>query len=523
MISATRNWFKRNRTNFAIGAGVLGAGYLATQYVLSKITEARHRMSDERIAKENLRRRFSQNQEDCTFTVLAILPTATENILQALPVEATLAELQRQKAERLAKSVNSVTESDATSAVPSIAAETQTDGEGKSIGGESFVHASQIEASTASVETPETATSTQPKKSKLQLWDDVKISSITRAFTLIYTLSLLTLLTRIQLNLLGRRTYLASVVSLASPPSSAAPINLENHDDDMEHSYGNDFETNRKYLSFSWWLLHRGCREILNKVQTAVKETFSTVSPREDLTLAKLSQLTLEVRRKVEGSTEEERRSNKWLPYLLPSPGQEGYVLQESGMAGPVESSPSTRPTDAPSLRRLLDETSDLIDSPPFTHVLTLLLDAGFSHLIDNKLAHLAYKLPPVSASLARIQEIINPEDAKAKVANSLAVFCRQAHSIGAGDSNEYLTKIEEVKDLEAFAAVVYSSHFEFEAISHDVVQQAASLTGVQDSYVDLGISRPPTAEGEQAELEKKVVEFEEAWGKALNKEDGIA
>lgn len=52
MIQATRRWFRRNRTNFAIGAGVLGAGYVAGQYVLGKLGEARQRMSDERIAKE---------------------------------------------------------------------------------------------------------------------------------------------------------------------------------------------------------------------------------------------------------------------------------------------------------------------------------------------------------------------------------------------------------------------------------------------------------------------------------------
>lgn len=110
--------------------------------------------------------------------MLAILPTATENILQALPVEATLAELQRQKAERLARSVNSLVESDAVSAVPSLT--TQGDSaelDGTSVGGESFVHASQIEVPpTAVTETSETTSPSQPKKTKLQLWNEVKIS-----------------------------------------------------------------------------------------------------------------------------------------------------------------------------------------------------------------------------------------------------------------------------------------------------------------------------------------------------------
>jgi peroxin-3 len=52
MFSATRRWFKRNRTPIAIGLGVLGAGYVVTQYVLTKIHDARERMSSDRIAKE---------------------------------------------------------------------------------------------------------------------------------------------------------------------------------------------------------------------------------------------------------------------------------------------------------------------------------------------------------------------------------------------------------------------------------------------------------------------------------------
>ena len=308
--------------------------------------------------------------------------------------------------------------------------------------------------------------------------------------TLLYTLSLLTLLTRIQLNLLGRRTYLSSVVSLASPPnpSQSTHISLENNDDDNYDSvYGNDFETNRKYLTFSWWLLHKGSKEIVDKVSAAVKEVFGPVSPREDITLERLSELILEVRKKVEGATESERREHRWLSYMLP-PRDQDFVLSESGIdamsASPAPQEISQDPMHAAnsassnaSLRRLLDETSDLIDSPTFTHVFTQVLNATFSHLIDYRVATEAFKIsPPAPDSLSRITEI---SDKKCKFAQTLAVFCRQAHSIAAGSSepddlavaesvgsqvNEYLAAIDQVKDLEAFAAVIYSSNFEFEA-----------------------------------------------------------
>src|SRR6202000_279028 len=104
-------------------------------------------------------------------------------------------------------------------------------------------------------------------------------------------------------------------VSLASPQRASEKIQLENRDDDgFEQTYGNDFETNRKYLSFSWWLLHRGCKDIMDKVVSTVKDVFGQVNPREDITLARLSELTLEVRRRIEGATEEDRRYRRHSP-----------------------------------------------------------------------------------------------------------------------------------------------------------------------------------------------------------------
>ncbi|KAF2819236.1 peroxisomal membrane protein [Ophiobolus disseminans] len=516
MIQGTRRWFRRNRTNFAIGGAVLGAGYLAGQYVLGKISEARQRMGEERVAKENLRRRFEQNQEDCTFTVLAILPTATENILDAIPVEQVLEELQRQKAERLARSVGP--SEIGTSAAPSVADTADDDGGSSSIQTDGYVHASQVaiegESVTGGAEGSQTASDEKKsKKTKAQLWSEMKIGSITRAFTLIYTLCLLTLLTRIQLNLLGRRNYLASVVSLAAPQpaNEGSRINLENNDDDnFEQAYGNDFETNRRYLSLSWWLLHRGCIDLIDRVRGAVKEVFGLLNPREEITLEKLSELTLEVRKRVEGATEEERRTCKWLPFLLPPPSQESAVLHASGMSS------SSSPTTTSSLRRLIDETSDLIDSPSFTHVLTLLLDAAFSHLVDTKISHLSYKIPLVSEDSARVQEIVGGDGVKAKVANSLAVFCRQAHGIGAGANNEYLERVEQVRHLEAFAAVVYSSNFEYESPVGEGTEGVAVQTG---EGVEGGLGE---GDVDVKEVEsKKDDPFESAWGKALAKEDG--
>lgn len=281
------------------------------------------------------------------------------------------------------------------------------------------------------------------------------------------------MLTRIQLNLLGRRSYLSSVVSLATG-SPQATINLENNDDDNpQPSYGSDFEINRRYLTFSWWLLNRGWADIMQRVEGAVRQVFGHLSPRDTLTLETFSALTTQCRQLIEGTQPGGPAGTNWLPYLLPPADMEDLVLRESGVLDdaaptavtdnnpPPSPSPTTTSTTT-SLRRLLDETADLIESPPFAHVLTLLLDAGFAHLLDQKVVAGAFETPAPSTALQQQQQQQPPSRA-VLLPKILSVLTRQAHAIGNGMPNEYLREMEAVRDLEGFAAVVYSSNWESE------------------------------------------------------------
>ena len=309
------------------------------------------------------------------------------------------------------------------------------------------------------------------------------------------------------------------MVSLATGGVEQSTISLENNDDDNpDQAYGNDFETNRRYLTFSWWLLHRGWRKVMLKVEAAVKDVFSTLSPRDDVTMQKFSELTLEVRKRVEGATESDRQATRWLQYLLPPKEQEEFVLKESGMMT-EDDSPSTSSGPTP-LRRLLDETSDLIDSPPFSYVLTKLLDAGFSTLVDQKISQQAFKIPSIpevpDLGGPRITEVFDAKSVKLPIV--LAILTRQAHSIGNGVPNEYLQSMEQVRDLEAFAAVVYSSNWESEispmneeggtifvakeepAGPEIIPAQVEETIPGQESVVDVGAKSS----------------FESAWGKAV-------
>ncbi|KAH6636168.1 Peroxin-3 [Chaetomium tenue] len=541
MFAATGRWFKRNRTPIAIGMGVVGAGYVVTNYVLGKLRDARERMSSDRIAKENLRRRFEQNQEDCTFTILALLPTATTNIIEALDTEKITYEIQQMKGSATAR-----TRSIGSTSPPSMSETNATDDDGRSIitvsaQSEGGMHTTQISVATPSstavseggaADTPQTLmvppmVPPKPRKTKRQLWDELTISSITRAYTLLYTLSLLTMLTRIQLNLLGRRSYLSSVVSLATGGNGTpGTISLENNDDDSsDQAYGTDFDVNRRYLAFSWWLLNRGCVDVMQRVEGAVRKVYGHLSPRDTVTLDTFAKLSHDVRRLIEGSAPTKGAGTAWLPYLFPPLSLEAFVLQESGVLVPPEAGnpprgqpnltpvPPASPSSAASLRRLLDETADLIESPHFAHVHTQLLDAGFAALLEHKLVEGVFDSATLGADpLGGAGTVVSRAVLLPKI---LSVLTRQAHAIGRGMPNEYLQAMEAVPDLEGFAAVVYSSNWQAEIVPED--DRAAGVgigvgvdAGAADSASSVstkvaGSPPPPPPPGPKAlPLEKK-------------------
>lgn len=313
------------------------------------------------------------------------------------------------------------------------------------------------------------------------------------------------------------------MVSLATGGMEQSTISLENNDDDNpDQAYGNDFETNRRYLTFSWWLLHRGWKDVMLKVEDAVKEVFGSLSPRDDVTMQKFSELTLDVRRRVEGATESDRQASRWLQYLLPPREQENFVLEESGMISAPPAIGLSPTSGVTPLRRLLDETSDLIDSPPFSHVLTMLLDAGFSTLVDQKISQQAFKVPPAAdvpdLDEPRVTEITDPKPVKLPII--LAILMRQAHSIGNGVPNEYLQSMEQVRDLEAFAAVVYSSNWESE-ISPTNIDGTAPFTQkdgpARPEIVPAKLAMDEGILGQERTVDVRTASsFESAWGKAV-------
>ncbi|BFZ57308.1 peroxin [Savitreella phatthalungensis] len=443
-----KDFLRRHRRKLiaftAVGAGL----YYAYQYAASKLREVTDRASDERTAKENLKRRFRQNQQDATLNVMGFLPELADRILDALKVEAITAQLK------------SVGRSNA-SGISGLAGEDDT---ASMRSGFSEITHSQLAASGM-------AGGGGDRKSKLELWNEVKITSLTRIFSLYYAIALLVLLTRVQLNLIGREAYVASVMSIvvdksaaeAAAASGGASSNsggitsylpasasayfglgqndlnprIQLRDESEEYRMTFDSPLNRQYMTYVWYLLNRGWVPLVARVRSAVEQVFGRLEVREEVTLAQIRLLTSRVRSIVEFNAAGDDHHD-WLPYLLPlqDTDDELEVLIEGGaFEDPSDSSdaedfsdddnnnhPHTHPRSSEPVRRevsselrsLLAETRSELGSQEAALLISRSLDAALHGLIE-----------------VRLREVFDGRD-RNRVAKMLPVVTREAHLVAA-------------------------------------------------------------------------------------------
>ncbi|KAF9923233.1 peroxin [Linnemannia zychae] len=537
MLSAIQGFANRHRKGLIITAGLTGGVYMMGKYAKSKLVEFHEKSASERTAKENMKRRFEQNQQDCVFTVLSLLPTLGDQLLHELNVEMITAKLQQTRSQRstpaptpdssmiLPPKSEQDDKTDKQEDVKSVATEEQgpttnkedetessskdnhtamtadtTDGHLKEdstesssnseSSGESSNHSTQpsstvseadkneykaiVQDDAVKVESQEAPVATiepQPivkdeatvaieRKTKLELWNELKIMSFTRTVTALYSLTFLTLLTQVQLNLLGRFTYVSSVIALSNTTDASYRVESPATKGSLSSTAGQlDFQTEKKYLTFSYWLLHEGWRRWSEKVRDVVEDTVGSISLKKTFTAKEFSDLLGEIRSRLEYTLDKEgdRIPVNMREYMLPDETSDEREVLRAGGVDEFDL------VVDPVLRNLLDETRDFIDSEDFATVLSSTLATTFARFnlaLQPTFNPFLLAPPQTNSSSGIIAEIEDDEDVDRAVplASLLPVVTRQVHLIINGVPNEYVESLAMVKDLQAFSAIVYSS-----------------------------------------------------------------
>lgn len=118
---------------------------------------------------------------------------------------------------------------------------------------------------------------------------DESPTAFTRTLTVLYSITLLSLFSHIQITLLGRNKYLQSIIALAHDERRQGIRDagrsllgllfggdpaLDFPEDDVMALDPVLEPTERKYLTLTWWLLHVGWRDVGERVRRAVEEVF---------------------------------------------------------------------------------------------------------------------------------------------------------------------------------------------------------------------------------------------------------
>ncbi|KAK9470110.1 Peroxin-3 [Dipodascopsis tothii] len=428
------SFVSRHRRKLYAVTGAVAVSYVAYSFLKSKLSDLQGQLVSDRTNKEKLRRRFAKNQADAELTIMALLPALCEHLERTFPVDETTRDLQSRR---------------------NVTATASTDTE-------------SVSSSTYTL-----LESTERKKTKKELWDDLKIQSLCRTVTLAYGLVLLTFFTRLQLNVLGRAAYVESVAQTLDGGAGGPQA---------EAQAARTLKVSEHYLNFSAWFLNWGVDRLCARVEEAVRDVFGTIQPRTELEADELAAALGAVygHLDVVGNAAE---------FLLPTDADDVAVVMR--LVPAVGDADLDVAADDPALRALLDETADLLESPQARRTLAGMTAAAFG-LLDDALQRDFYftvpasstEVPPpparpvpagpeagsenasaagqdASAAVQSASPTASASAGRAKLASILAGVGRQAGQLALADQdlNLYFKAISEVPELAAFCAVVYSNY----------------------------------------------------------------
>lgn len=457
---------QRHRGKILTSVGILAtlftAGSVCVYLVKRWLYQQQLKITEQHFIREQIRRRFTQTQEDTLYALYELIPVFAMVLAKKLDLEELLIALRDKKLSKATGDRGKLPENDALSSG----------------------------ISTTVTEVENSSTSLAPKvqekiqKTKAELWNELKTKSLVKMVTVSYTISSLLLLTRLQLNILTRREYLETAIKVAVEKESGktegkslanwvwglwkSDVNgdgtraepLVEETKPKNPASKNSYINEQAFLSLSWWLLNRGWLEFQTIVEESVNKEFSELNPRDTLTLKEFSDKLTHVFRhtneklllsSVTGADEDSILRN----ILLPSPSLEDFVLQQTLDPEAL----NILGEDRTILGQLIHETTKCIESTVSSIVLESLINESFQYIMEQVETSVGKKK---SSKTEEAQPSEEPSDKKYQVA-VYAISCKDCcneilKSGVVSMDNEFLARLDSVVILDDLSASVYSN-----------------------------------------------------------------
>lgn len=378
IFSTLSGFFNRNKRRILLASTIgISTYYIINYFIIKKFRKFQDSLRQELFIKEQIKRRFIQTQNDCYYTLIALLPVLVNPIINNSPTELIT------KALKLKKSGGSKEISDSLLTTDNLTLHSSTEDHDLSL---------------------------YLNKSKTDLWKLLKVKTILRFLTLIYSTSSLLLLTRLQLNILARKSYLQSAILMTN--------------ESIEIDSNENYIVEQSYLSLSWWLLNKGWESLSYEIEARVEEIFKPLNARTELSLQEFTGLlqecvnTMNMNQLVILDSIWPRVDNLNLTLLNTNPSLINEYNDE--------------------FLKLINETNLITHNESFMNNLNQMVFCGIETLFHN--------LSPLT------------ED-NLKLANILAQLSNQCELLVNNDEqNEFINKINELECLDDFSASIYSN-----------------------------------------------------------------
>eukprot|EP00249_Psilotum_nudum_P016534 c25869_g1_i2 orf=361-1329(-) len=225
---------------------------------------------------------------------------------------------------------------------------------------------------------------------KLQLWQRLKILSFTRTMGALWSLTLLNLFVRVQLNILGRHLYI----------DTARYLSTSNEGDLARHL---SKSCQQKYLACADFLHYRGLDSLIRDIQKATDNVLQSVSLKEPCTLLGLREIFNRICANFENCKMD------WSHYVLPDDDCLRTDIATTAAITDTTQVPVADlipDIDDAKLDQLMVETKAVLCSREFEEVLAVSYEAVFDGVMEEfysifdgaSSVPLAKLLPPVAA-----------------------------------------------------------------------------------------------------------------------------
>ncbi|KAJ3709315.1 hypothetical protein LUZ61_013020 [Rhynchospora tenuis] len=222
---------------------------------------------------------------------------------------------------------------------------------------------------------------------RFELWEKVKVLSFTRAATSLWTMTMLTLYARVQVNILGRHLYLEMTRSDGSQL-------LGEESDALSKIEKQEYLTTADYLSTY------GFNSLVMNMRNAVSQVMKTKQLNSQFSMETLQETMMEILDLFMGVGSDLVLFN-WVDYILPETAAQYREMSSADDASTL--------MDFTKLEQLISETRAVLSSSDFKTVVEISLRKGVDLLVDEMKGAQMGDVIPLAKLLPRVAQLSTP------------------------------------------------------------------------------------------------------------------